>query len=969
MKNKSKKILLLSLVTLLFLLCGSKVYAARDIIVALDPGHGGTESGAVGGNLVEKDLTWKLATRVKAILDKTPGIKAVLTKTQNETSDRETRAINAQNAGADLLVSFHINSNDSSNNLSGAEVYITHNRTQKRYYEYSYKLGSDILSNLRGVGVKSYSSTPNTRVGADWDKYPDGTVADYYGIISWPMHKGIPAVLIEHAFINNPYDRANYLTDAMITKMAQADANAIIKNKELFRSDYVGTINTNLKSLNYTVSNGKNYIQGYVEIAEWVNGNCNTPSAIPKLTLKSTDGKVSQEMYVSYQSGIRYYFDRAIDNLDINKEYYIEAKLVGANNKASSAQKTQTVKLTNKTLKTNYKGRTLKAINNKIVFSEGPYKGKIDTSLNSTKLIESATGDTYISGYVDIKEVLSSGSRTPRSMPEIWVRSTDGKVNQKAYISYQSGSRYYFDRNIESFDMSKTYYIEAKLTSEDNQETAANKKERLAIGTKQIGTLNGLTVNATNNQFTIKYKGNINTELNEISIIQNAKKQDYITGNINIAEWVDGKCQTPKGTPTMTLKSTDGKYSQKMYVSYKSGISYYFDRNIDGIDKNKEYYIEVKLSNENNIEEASKKVQTAKISAKTISGKTKAGLTAQKVNTNHIKFVDKSLYKGTINTELYKASIIQNAKGRNYISGNINIAEWVNGACKTPQGLPKMTLKSTDGKYSASMYVSYQSGIGYYFDKDIQDIDASKTYYIEVQLTGNKNQASTKEKTQTARWSKTGTIGTCTNGKRLTLSGNNIKITDTSYYKGTINTELYKMNVIKNSKGQQYITGNIYIAEWVGSSCNTPKGTPKMTLKSTDGKYSESMYVSYQSGIGYYFDRNIEGLDTSKTYYIEVKLTGSKNQATVAQKTQNARCSKQGTVGTLKNGTKLVLSGNYIKFQVAKTKSTKQVTTENKNITTNKSNETNEAIKNTTKEEQNTNTKTNITGENKTSEK
>ena len=642
--NKKFKRSIFLLFTLLFIaICSTTVNAASDIVVALDPGHGGTEVGAVGGNLVEKDLNWKLATRVKAILDKTPGIKAVLTKTETQTMDRETRAINAKNAGADLLVSFHINSNESSNSLSGAEVYITHSKAEKRFYEYSYRLGTDILSNLRGVGVRSYSNTPKTRVGADWDKYADGTVADYYGIISWPMHKGIPAVLIEHAFINNPYDRANYLTDAMLTKMAQADANAIIKNKELFRTNYVGTINTELKNINYTVSNGKNYIQGNVDIAEWVNGVCTTPKSTPKLTLKSTDGKISQEMFVSYKSGITYYFDRVIDNLDLNKQYYIEAKLVSSNNTASEASRTQTVKLTNKTLKSGYKGRILKITNNKIVFS----------------------GESY---------------------------------------------------------------------------------------------------------------------------------------------------------------------------------------------------------------------------------------------------------KGTINTEVPIASIIQNAKGRNYISGKIDIAEWVGGVCKTPQGTPKMTLKSTDGKYSESMYIKYESGIRYYFDRDIQDLDVSKTYYIEVKLTGSKNTATDKEKTQTAKWSKKGTIGTGTNGKKLTLSGNNIKVTDTSKYVGAINTELKQMNVIKNSKGQQYISGKIDIAEWVGGVCKTPQGLPKMTLKSTDGKYSKEMYVKYESGITYYYDRNIEGLDTSKTYYIEVKLTGSKNTASAATKTQNARCTKQGNIGTLKNGKKLTLSGNYIKF-------------------------------------------------------
>ena len=221
--------------------------------------------------------------------------------------DRYDRALNAKNNDADLLVSFHINSNDSSTSLSGAEVYITWNTTQKRYYEYSNILGLDILGNLRNVGVPSFSPKPRTRVGTPNDIYPDGTVADYYGIISWPMHMDIPAVLIEHAFINNPYDRANYLNDTMLNKMAEADAKAIIKNKELFRREFYGNINTELISLDYMTANeNKNYIKGYIYIAEWVDGECKTPSKTPKLTLKSTDGKVSTELYVGYEDGIKY---------------------------------------------------------------------------------------------------------------------------------------------------------------------------------------------------------------------------------------------------------------------------------------------------------------------------------------------------------------------------------------------------------------------------------------------------------------------------------------------------------------------------------------------------------------------------------------------------------------------------------------------------------------------------------------
>lgn len=297
-----KKSLILKIIVVCFfiMMANSMSYASNDIIVALDPGHGGTESGAVGGGLVEKNLTWKIATRVKEILDSTPGITGILTKEENETLGRYERAERAKNNNADLLVSFHINSNDSSSSLSGAEAYITHNTTQKRYYEYSNILGLDILENLRNVGVPSFAYRPKIRVGTPNDVYPDGTVADYYGIISWPMHMDIPSVLVEHCFINNPSDRANYLNDSMLNKMAEADAKAIIKNKELFRRNYYGKINANLDSIELIKSsNGDNYISGYINISEIIDGNYNTPKDLPLLTLRSADGTFSKKIYIA----------------------------------------------------------------------------------------------------------------------------------------------------------------------------------------------------------------------------------------------------------------------------------------------------------------------------------------------------------------------------------------------------------------------------------------------------------------------------------------------------------------------------------------------------------------------------------------------------------------------------------------------------------------------------------------------
>ncbi len=279
-------------------------------------------------------------------------------------------------------------------------------------------------------------------------------------------------------------------------------------------------------------------------------------------------------------------------------------------------------------------------------------------------------------------------------------------------------------------------------------------------------------------------------------------------------------------------------------------FEYYYDVNIQNLDDTKEYYLEVELTNPNNTADSIKKIQTAKIAQNGEIGITTNDYKIM-VNKNIVTMQEKGKYYGNINTELYKVNVIQTGTGLDYITGNIYIAEWVNNECRTPSTTPKMTLKSTDGTFATGMYVSQIDGINYYFDKCIKGIDESKEYYIEVELTNKKNTAPETNKKQTAKVKQQGKIGTCKNGDRVVVKGNNIKI-EADTYKGNINTELYRINVIQTGAGLDYITGNIYIAEWVNNECRTPSATPKMTLKSTDGTFKTEMYVSQIDGINYY---------------------------------------------------------------------------------------------------------------------
>lgn len=270
------------------------------------------------------------------------------------------------------------------------------------------------------------------------------------------------------------------------------------------------------------------------------------------------------------------------------------------------------------------------------------------------------------------------------------------------------------------------------------------------------------------------YKGNINTELKDIKHILSSNGENYIGGYLDVAEWVGNDCRIPKGTPKITLKSTDGAVELKMYVKHQYSIRYYFDINIENIDTSKEYYIEVQLTGDKNISSEKNKTQIVRLPNKIIV-KNKSIIVETK--DNKIKIIDNSLYIGKINTELYKMNTIQNAKGDNYISGYIDIAEWINGECKTPSTIPRIKLKSLDGLCEMEVFLNYEGGIKYYFDRNIENIDTTLEYYLEVKLTSNKNLATDAEKTQTAKIKPQGTIGICTNGNRVTINGNYIKIT------------------------------------------------------------------------------------------------------------------------------------------------------------------------------------------------
>lgn len=96
--------------------------ASRPLVV-IDPGHGGHDPGASGGDVVEKALTLRLARRLRDELLASGGIRVALTRDDDRYLLLTERSDIARRLGADLFLSIHADSVEGNADARGASVY------------------------------------------------------------------------------------------------------------------------------------------------------------------------------------------------------------------------------------------------------------------------------------------------------------------------------------------------------------------------------------------------------------------------------------------------------------------------------------------------------------------------------------------------------------------------------------------------------------------------------------------------------------------------------------------------------------------------------------------------------------------------------------------------------------------------------------------------------------------------------
>ncbi len=199
--------------------------ADGSLVIVLDPGHGGDESGAAYNGYLEKDLNLQIALSAAAQLRKYENVEVYLTR-EDDLQDKEghhlflkERVDFAQSVGADIIISIHNNASEA-HTSQGSELYVT---LHSSYREEQTVLGNRILEALTAFGLENRGVM--TRVCTDGEKYDNGEDADYYSIINYAVKAHFPGMIIEHGFMDNSSDQTILVNH--LTELGVSDANAI----------------------------------------------------------------------------------------------------------------------------------------------------------------------------------------------------------------------------------------------------------------------------------------------------------------------------------------------------------------------------------------------------------------------------------------------------------------------------------------------------------------------------------------------------------------------------------------------------------------------------------------------------------------------------------------------------------------------------------------------------------------------
>jgi N-acetylmuramoyl-L-alanine amidase len=216
--------------------------AGRILIVAVDAGHGGEDPGAHGrSGTREKNVTLAIARKLKAQIDDTPGMRALLIRDGDYFIPLGGRVVKARQANADLFVSIHADAFVKSN-ARGSSVFALSERgatsTTARWLAKK-ENEADLIGGVNIAEKDPYLARTlldlsQTATISDSMKLAKHVLGELGGINT--LHRGrveqagfavlkspdIPSILVETAFISNPAEESRLNDNNYQEKMAFA---------------------------------------------------------------------------------------------------------------------------------------------------------------------------------------------------------------------------------------------------------------------------------------------------------------------------------------------------------------------------------------------------------------------------------------------------------------------------------------------------------------------------------------------------------------------------------------------------------------------------------------------------------------------------------------------------------------------------------------------------------------------------
>jgi len=206
------------------------VQAEKKLVIVLDPGHGGQDSGAMCGNVLEKDLTLDVARRAEPLL-RAAGFTIVPTRVDDRYVSLTDRASLGNREGNSVFVSIHFN--DSPREAaSGVETYYSLRQCSRPGFLWWLPFLDRADSSPLAAESENLAEALQTALIAGTSAFNRGIKAEQFYVLANVQR---PAVLIEAGFMTNKDDVAKLENPAYRAQIATAISDGLEQYRAALR--------------------------------------------------------------------------------------------------------------------------------------------------------------------------------------------------------------------------------------------------------------------------------------------------------------------------------------------------------------------------------------------------------------------------------------------------------------------------------------------------------------------------------------------------------------------------------------------------------------------------------------------------------------------------------------------------------------------------------------------------------------